>query len=221
MGKDIERDLKGGRNLDKKVILGLGISVLFNIILIVYTVQKQNENRTAAVDNSLQILQQSENTNLKSSEQEKEEKSIKMLQVYVCGAVKKPAVISVENGSRIQDAVERVGGFLPTANLNEINLAAFIQDGDKIYIPKQGEISYENSVLNNQAAALNQKKKININRANSSELDQLPGIGPSLAESIIQYREQKGAFSSIEDIKNVPRIGDKKYEQLQDYISIQ
>lgn len=207
--------------MNKKVVLGLSISVLLNMILLVYTVQQYNKNRTTAVDNSLQILQESESMSLKSSEQQKEEKSIKILQVYVCGAVKKPAVISLEHGSRIQDAVEKAGGFLPTANFNEINLAAFIQDGDKIYIPKQGEINAENTVSEYKTADSNQKKKININRANSSELDQLPGIGPSLAESIIQYREQKGAFSSIEDIKNVPRIGDKKYEQLQDYISIQ
>lgn len=149
--------------------------------------------------------------------------------IYICGAVKENKVITLKQNSRISDAIDAVGGLNTDADLTNINLAYILEDGEKIYIPKIGEQTQEDttdfsSVQNNLDTSYysNSKnnKKVNINKATQTELETIPGIGPSTASKIIDYREENGRFYSIEDIKNVDGIGDKKYENIKDYISL-
>ena len=142
--------------------------------------------------------------------------------VYICGAVKENKVITLKEDSRISDAIDAVGGLTEDADLTNINLAYILEDGEKIYIPKKGEklqneastasSTAQTSSYSNYSATSTKSNKININKATQTELETIPGVGPSTALKIIEYREQNGKFKSIEDIKNVSGIGDAKYE---------
>lgn len=145
------------------------------------------------------------------------------LRVYVTGAVVHPDVYLLEAGSIVRDAVVAAGGATAEADLNRINLAQQVYDQQQIHIPKVGE---ENPPLPSPPASLTSASdsvqpagKVNINTATAEELDTLPGIGPALAQRIIEYRQTNGPFQSIEEIKNVSGIGDKLFEKLKDLIT--
>jgi competence protein ComEA len=135
--------------------------------------------------------------------------------VYVSGAVVKPGVVRLPAGSRVQDAVGAVGGITAEANTAKTNLAEKVKDGMHIFIP-----SYANTPSAQQAMSSERDGKININQADQNELDKLPGIGPAMAARIIEYREANGSFAAIEDIKKVKGIGEAKFKQLKDKITI-
>ncbi|AEM73297.1 helix-hairpin-helix domain-containing protein [Caldicellulosiruptor acetigenus] len=146
--------------------------------------------------------------------------------VYVCGNVKNPGVYELLPGSRINDALILAGGALPGSDLNSINLAEKISDGQKIYIPKIGEVQSQ-GVLSSSTGGTKQETisagegKININTATKEELKTLDRIGDKLAERIIEYRQKHGPFKSIEEIKNVNGIGEKIFESIKDSITVQ
>ena len=142
--------------------------------------------------------------------------------VYICGAVKESKVISLKEDSRIADAIEAVGGLNQDADLTNINLAYILEDGEKIYIPKKGEEVENNASTASIAPAStsSQSTKVNINKASQTELETIPGVGPSTALKIIHYRTENGKFTTIEDIKNVSGIGDAKYENMKNYICV-
>jgi competence protein ComEA len=139
----------------------------------------------------------------------------KQLTVHVAGAVRNPGVVRIEEGRRVIDAIEQAGGPLPEADLDTLNLAQVVQDGQKINVPRQGEAAAASSGGGDQASP-----KVNINMAGEAELQKLPGIGPTLAERIINYREKKGGFKNVEELKQVSGIGEKKFEELRDYVEI-
>ncbi|MBC7251594.1 MAG: helix-hairpin-helix domain-containing protein [Anaerolineae bacterium] len=146
------------------------------------------------------------------------------LRVYVTGAVVHPDVYLLEAGSIVRDAVVAAGGATAEADLNRINLAQQVYDQQQIYIPKVGEESLPlpspPASLTSAASSVQPAGKVNINTATAEELDTLPGIGPALAQRIIEYRQTNGPFQSIEEIKNVSGIGDKLFEKLKDLITI-
>lgn len=152
------------------------------------------------------------------------EKEVEEISVYICGEVKKPDVVKVKEGTVLDDALELVGGPTDAADLNSINLAYRLCDQDMIKIPKKGEklTGTEKYIppTNPTQPASKKDGKININTASESELDTLPGVGPSTAKAIIKYREQKGAFKAIEEIKNVNGIGDSKFNLMKDNITV-
>jgi len=137
------------------------------------------------------------------------------LTVYVAGAVNHPGVVLLEEGDRVIDAIEAVGGPLPEADLEALNLAQAVQDGQKIAVPVKGPGNVP-AVPDAGYGA----DKINLNTADQNELEELPGIGPTLAERIIAYREKKGGFSSADELKQVSGIGDKKFEEIRDLVEI-
>lgn len=142
--------------------------------------------------------------------------------VHVAGAVARPGVYRLPEGSRAVDAVDAAGP-AADARLDLINLAAPLVDGQKVQVPGESDLSAPSSAglssgtsggWNSSPAA------VNINTADQAQLETLPGIGPSLAGRIIQYRESNGPYRSTEDIKNVSGIGDVRYNQLKDLISV-
>lgn len=153
----------------------------------------------------------------------------KELAVHVAGAVSNPGVYYFPEGTRIIAAVEKAGP-LPEADLNSLNLAQQLVDGSKIYVPRQGEASQssDSSISQNRnpfagsaSTSQNDAKKVNINTASADELDKtLPGIGPTLAQRIVDYRDQHGPFRSPEDLKNVSGIGERRFEQIKDLVTI-
>lgn len=142
-----------------------------------------------------------------------------MIMVDIGGEVNEPMVAELEEGSRVEDAIRAAGGVTENADLTEINRAAFVEDGEKIFIPpkNQEHTSYDNTSKGGTYSYYSDGK-VNINTADSEQLQQLNGIGPATAEKIIDYRNEHGRFSSIEDIKNVSGIGDKTFDKFKDDI---
>jgi competence protein ComEA len=143
--------------------------------------------------------------------------------VHVVGAIARPGVYYLPAGSRVQDAIQAAGGLLPEANSQVLNLAALLQDGGRVSVPTappalppMGTISQPDV----RSPTLGIQYPININTASLAELDSLPGIGPITAQLIIDYRENKGPFKSIEDIMNVSGIGPKTFEEIKDLITV-
>lgn len=136
------------------------------------------------------------------------------LTVDVSGAVVQPGIYQLPVNSRINDAILAAGGLLTDANLDLINRAALLKDGMKIYIPAQGEQIAPDG--NSPASPIN---LININTATQKELEALPGIGPGKAGDILEYRQNHGDFDTIEDIQNVPGIGESLFQQIKDQIT--
>ena len=134
--------------------------------------------------------------------------------VYVCGEVMSPGIYYFEANSRIKDAIEAAGGVTVKASLDSMNLAEYLNDCDKIYIPAIGETTESN------LSAEEADDRIDINKASLDELMTLPGIGQSKAQSIIDYREEHGAYTGIEEIKNISGIKAGVFEKIKDLIKV-
>ena len=139
-----------------------------------------------------------------------------LLYVYVCGAVRKSGVVRLPTGSRALDAVEAAGGLSEEADLDSINLARILTDGEKLYVPDetQGSRLWEETEEEETSAL------IDLNTAGVSRLCELPGIGKAKAEQIIAYREEYGAFQTIEDIMKVPGIKEAAFRKIKDRIIV-
>jgi competence protein ComEA len=160
-----------------------------------------------------------------------------MIVVDVGGAVNNPAVFILPESSRVYEALEAAGGLLPQADMSEINKAAVLKDGDRIYVPNREEVAAKTPVprsagggagtgVTNAADSSETPAggatggPVNINTADSRELQTLSGVGPSTAQKILDYRETNGRFERIEDIKRVSGIGDKTFEKLKDKLAV-
>lgn len=145
--------------------------------------------------------------------------------VYVTGAVKSPGVVELNSNQRLKDAIDMVGGFTEDADISSINLAEFVKDEQHYVVTKIGETPSPQTVSSNTGTTTpnkaNNNSLININTATKEELKSLNGIGDALSQRIIDFREQNGAFSDIESIKRVSGIGEKKFEGIKDYITVQ
>jgi len=171
----------------------------------------------------------SDNNAVVQSEDENKNSSPRKIKVHIAGAVQKPGVYMLDADCRVEDAIDMAVA-LPTADLNSLNLAAPLSDGQKITVYEMTQaVPTENSTLFSAPAGSSQSTEkssstqgglININTADQSEIESLPGIGPALAERIIQYREENGLYRVPEDIKNVSGIGEKRYEEIKDKITV-
>jgi competence protein ComEA len=145
--------------------------------------------------------------------------------VHVAGAVAQPAVITGTREMLVQDAIEAAGGAIPEADLSRLNLAAKLLPNTRLYVPTKGDgTSNEElgvygplggSVTGSAVGAASSLGGfIDINSADASELDKLPGVGPAIAQRIIEYRQANGPFRSVDDLIHVKGIGPKKMEQI-------
>lgn len=147
--------------------------------------------------------------------------------VHVIGAVVRPGVYSFVEGSRVDDAVKAAGGLLAEADTNKINLAAKLEDGQQLQIPDtSGNVPGAAStstgpftVITTPGATQNSSDLVNINTATLDQLDTLPGIGPTIAQKIIDYRTQHGPFANIEDIMNVSGVGPATFDNIKNLIT--
>ena len=213
----------------KKIILSV---ILISIILILFIIYMINTNSNDEIFiESLTVGGNTAESNVVQNLEAEEEVKTEKIAIHIIGEVKKEGIVYLEAGSRIVDAIKEAGGATKEADLSQINLAYELQDGQKIYIPNKNEkiseyitISSGNNVIieeNNSSAETERKEnKVNINTANVNELDNLPGIGPSLAQRIIEYREENGNFKSIEELQNVKGIGEAKYSDIKDNVTI-
>lgn len=141
--------------------------------------------------------------------------------VHIDGEVIRPGVVELNEGARVIDVINIAGGLTQYADEKMINLAKKVYDEEKIYIPKIGEeiSQIEITSFSQSNNTSTTQTKININTATKEELQKLSGIGPVIAERIIEYRSTN-KFSSIDDIKKVSGIGDKKFDSIKDYITV-
>ena len=138
------------------------------------------------------------------------------LRVYVSGAVRRPDVYVLVPNSIVKDALLAAGGAAADADLDAVNLALPLANGQHIYIPRVGE---ENPPAPVPADLPASPAKVNINVADAALLESLPGIGPSLAQRIVAYRQAHGRFAQIEDIMEVSGIGPATFAKIQELIT--
>ncbi len=136
------------------------------------------------------------------------------IEVYVTGAIQKPDVYSLPVGSIVKDLIATAGGATADADLEAINLAQRLTDQLHIHVPRKGEVA---PTPNSGSVP---GTLIDINTADATQLDTLPGIGPATAQAIIDYRISNGPFKKIEDINNVPRIGNAEFNKIKDLITV-
>ena len=200
-------------NKEKKIKLAItiaiGIIVIIGIIKIVDIYYEKNNTEKISMSNFIENETEDEKGNTK-------------IKVYITGEVKNQGVIELEEGDRIADAIEKAGGQTEQASLKNVNLAYQLEDGQNIYIPNVND--NETEIIDDGASGVvddtTNQTVVNINKADETELQSLNGIGESLATSIVQYRKENGKFETIEDLKNVPGIGDSKFENIKEYIKV-
>ncbi|EGF53804.1 ComEA family DNA-binding protein [Actinomyces sp. oral taxon 170] len=152
--------------------------------------------------------------------------------VHVTGAVTRPGVVTLGAGSRIADAIKAVGGAAPDADTEQLNLARVLTDGEQIRVPRVGEVLPDPAPQPSGAASSGAgtapgkpgdggaSGTVNINTASASELEKLPGIGPALAQRIVEYRDSHGPFASVDALTDVPGIGKAKLEALREQAAV-
>lgn len=224
----------------QKIIFGviIGFMVIFILIYFIMNagnIMNSNNSNTLDLEDGLLDLndieetiegsEESESIEENTNDEEKDEE-LEEIVVHITGEINKPGIVTLKENSRIADAINAAGGTTKEADLNQINLAYILEDGQKIYIPNKNEKIEDNEYIidgnGNNEGSTNKKEgdKVNINEAMQTELEELPGIGPSLASRIIEYREVNGKFEKIEDLQNVKGIGDAKFGEIKDKVSI-
>lgn len=209
--------------MDKKEKIKIFLIILVVMVIVVYTVvsymreisEFEYYDENIIFENETEVIEK----NIDNTE-------VSKIKVYITGEVNIPGVKELEVGSRIEDLINVAGGLTGNADINGVNLAYCLEDGIKVNIPNinnklENEIittENENGIIEN--AEYKNSTKVNLNKATLDELCELPGVGESLAQRIIDYRKENGNFKRNEDLKNVSGFGDKKYENLKEYITV-
>lgn len=187
-----------------KNALALGGFIIFAIIVGLFVSRSESKTDT---DNVEGIIQEAEETSTEN-----------LFFVYVVGAVYKPGVVEVAEGTRLYQVIQKAGGALETADLSKINLASIVKDEQKITVPYIE--NKEDKVNDNSANVQAGVRLVNINTASEAELQTLNGIGASTAKKIVDYRNQNGDFNTVEEIMNVSGIGQSKFDSIKDDITV-
>lgn len=225
------------RNVVKLIVIA--IVVVIGSIISIKNLKDINEGYIVSdIENKNEVYEESKtidiNNNTKNTMKiSKVETSLNdKVTIYISGEVKNPGVVELKYDDRLGDGVDLCGGLTKDANLNGINLAMKIKDEGHYIIPKVGEETAD-TVTNDKDKAyisenntsnkseINNDNKININTADLSELDSLPGFGQVTAQKIIEYRQEHTKFNSIEELMNIKGIGEKKFNNVKDYIYVQ
>ncbi len=195
--------------------------VIIAVLLVIFSWKLYSKERNAIT--IVPAVNSSEN----SSEEENKIVEEEVCIIHITGAINNPGVYQLNKGKRIIDAVEMAGGATEQANVDAVNLAAHIYDGQKIVIPfyidDNEELNKQNiskSLMYEQHQNSSNSELINLNTATSNQLETLPGIGPVLAKSILNHREKYGLFREIDDIQDVSGIGEKRFESIKEYITV-
>jgi len=148
--------------------------------------------------------------------------------VHVAGRVKKPGVYELPLNTRAIDAIRQAGGPLPSADLDRLNLARLVEDGERLYVPdrsERGEIPVADTVSRESkekaTKPMPKLHSIDLNKASATDLEQLPGVGPKTAELIIKFRKDNGGFRTAEDLLKVRGIGPKKFARMKPYVKVE
>jgi competence protein ComEA len=142
--------------------------------------------------------------------------------VHVAGAVRRPGVYALRTGDRVDDAVRRAGGATPKADLGGLNLAAEVEDGRQVLVPVRVGAGAAGAAASAaaSAAAPAEGQPLNVNTATLEQLDGLTGVGPITAQKILDAREERGGFGSIEELGEIPGIGEKRLATLREEVTL-
>ena len=223
---------------NQKIMIIAIAAIILIVFLILHGIFYSNNNELVITNESNETSDEKWEAISSNSYAKKDGKIV----INVVGEVNNPGVVTLDEGARIIDAINAAGGKTDKADISEINLAYVLDDGVRLYIPSFSEmkekkldnstnskdtISSDTGVSNivTEEVAVeknntNEIKKININKASKEELKQLSGVGDSVAQAIIDYRQKNGKFNTIEDIKKVPGIGESKFSNIQKMISV-
>ena len=195
------------------VFVALCLAVLAAVLFlrpdpVVYAIPDQNETGSATLATEVP-------SETKASE----------IYVYVSGAVSEPSVVTLKPDARVTDAVQEAGGLLEEADTSRINLAAPLTDGQHIHVPRvdeeiPAELAAPATGSGGKSAAGQESAAgaVHLNSATTEQLEQVPGIGPVMAERIVKWRDEHGGFAAIEDLLEVEGIGEKTLEELKPYV---
>lgn len=142
--------------------------------------------------------------------------------MHVAGAVTKPGVVELAAG-RVIGAIEAVGGALPDGDLDRLNLAAKVSDGERVFVGKPGVAdpgAGAGGAAAGGATSAAPSGKVNLNTATQAQLEELPGVGPAFAQAILAERERRGGFTSVNDLRSVRGIGDKRFADLSPLVTV-
>lgn len=203
---------------NKKRIIAITIAIFICTIIGIILIYNQEDDYTEFENIEIIDTTPGETTQIQ-----------KNIKIHISGEANYNGILELPEGSRIDDAIKKAGGLTQKADINKINLAYELSDGQKLNIPPK-TVSEDTSdcpqiITNENEEGIiedieEKDEKININKATQTELETLPGVGPSLALKIIKYRKENGKFNSIEELKNVSGVGENKYEELKELIKI-
>lgn len=209
--------------MDNKKIIIFGCSLVVIIIVIILFFWLYNNGFENSYKDEIDVYDM---TFIEGEDKidEKTENKVSKIKVHITGEVLNQGLIELEEGSRIDDAIKVAGNITEFADLSKVNLAYELSDGQKVYIPSIKDESEEYISENAGENVIEDEDvkdgKININTADIDLLQTINGVGESLANKIIDYRKQNGKFKSIDDLKNVSGIGEKKFEDIKDKVIV-
>ncbi|EMC0732863.1 helix-hairpin-helix domain-containing protein [Enterococcus faecalis] len=218
--------LKGGQTMDwlkqlpkKWLLLGSGASIVILITLLVGIYLMVNKE--PQVDTTM-WEETSLTTTAEVATDATKERAETMIYVDIKGAVKVPGIYQLKTQQRIWDALALAGGVSEEADTAQVNYAQKVKDQMIIYVPKKGEAMAQSleTLQESAPAQQNQEEKINLNTATEAELQTISEIGAKKAQEIIRFRDEQGPFKTVEELKNVPGIGEKTVERLKDMLTV-
>lgn len=215
------------RSYDYKKLIFPAVLIFIYILGFIYLDDKINKKEVTKIENI--IYEEEKDIEEKQEEQNIEQVEISYIYVDVKGAVKKPGVYKLVNGSRVIDAINISGGLLKNSNTVYINLSKILKDSDIVKIYTNDEINdmskedikdIDSEMKNDEDNLDEENILLNINTATVNELDELDGIGEAKAKAIVEYRNQNGKFKTIEEIKNVSGISEALFEKIKSFITV-
>lgn len=215
----------------KQKILFVCVIVAITIGILFYIWKSSSQVSSLEVDLQGNIMENEPSEEANITEEESSITTPQTIIVHIAGEVVSEGIVTLKEGSRIADAISFAGGTTLEADLSDVNLAYILEDGQKVYIPnihdKKEEDSYPTQEIistgssNHSSSSLETSPSmININTATQTQLETIPGIGPSTALQILQYRKENGPFQSIDELENVKGIGPAKLEKMKPFVTV-
>lgn len=198
----------------KYAAIGVGISVV--LIAVIFTVFRSQQafSTSGELSEASAIATSSlESSGDSSGGSESSANLVGKVHVHVVGAVAKPGVYELDTSSRVIDAIEAAGGANEDADLQQVNMARLLSDGEQIRV-----LTAQEAALTSQSGAAS--ALLNLNSATAEQLEELPGVGPALAARILDWRESNGSFKNVEDLSSVSGIGDKLLASVRDLVTL-
>ncbi len=208
---------------NEKTVRMAALALIVGLSILIFWIH--GDSRTHVISESdaeISETQSMETDEVSDSAAEEDPHAVTSVYVDISGEVRKPGVYKADSDTRLFEVIEMAGGLTENADPDSLNRAEKVWDGEKIIVLSYDESEERRSSSSSSGGTADNEEsgKVNINTADSAELQTIPGIGPSKAQAILDYREENGYFTAPEDIMNVTGIGQKSFASIKDYIVI-